>query len=559
MHFLLKLSSEFLRFAAGNYEPFRAKVEELAKKNSKPFKAWFPDGDRIYIPLEKKDPELSEYDQEVVSFLKRNGYEVNYISGIARKNGKEFRIGKLLAKIRDDIADNHTNPEKRKKAITYFNNLINQFNNSDARSASNNDNLVVVISQDPHDIAQMSTGRGWKSCMTLDTKPEQEGGDRGLSYEDVFQEVKYGGLIAYLVREDDKEIKRPLARVLIRRFVAEGENQNEINIAISEKKVYGANMPGFLETVQNFIDQNQGKINPNFYEISGGDHSDTLTNFCKFKDLTNLSGEELFNEVRKIINNPTYATDQELKQISNLFYTKSYLKSSDEDLAYSFDILFDRFVVMMILEKDHLQFLDLNDPRTVTLMVRGQNYFNAKICYERMSKDEIDSIKNTLFYKEFIKIYSKELQNKLSNVDVEDLDSPIKYLQILPKEKILEFAKDYFEKNVSEYRRLKFAEAFAHECFMRKITDLQFLFFFKKYLLFYWENTSNFNKTRSSVLPWLILCGSKASFLLPKLKQFRDEREKGPTIQKIFQFVINAIEQNNTNTHDFYNLTNSIK
>ena len=56
MQWLLKLSSRFLRFAAGNYEPFREKVEQLSKLNPRPFKSWFPNGDRIYIPFQKSEP-----------------------------------------------------------------------------------------------------------------------------------------------------------------------------------------------------------------------------------------------------------------------------------------------------------------------------------------------------------------------------------------------------------------------------------------------------------------------------------------------------------------------
>ena len=545
MQWLLKLSSEFLHFAAGNYEPFRSKVEHLGKLNPRPFRSWFPNGDRIYIPFQKSEPQLNEYDQEIVSLLKRFGYEVNYIAGTAKKDRRDFRIGKLLAKLRDDAMDKSSKP---KKAQIYFDHLINQFNNSDARSASGSDDFTVVISQDSHDIAQMSTGRGWKSCMTLDTKPKIHGGEKGEKSDQVFCEVEYGGLIAYLVRSGDVKIERPLARVLIRRFV--GEDQNKINIAVPEDEVYGTDVPGFLETVKKFVDQKQGPINPGFYEMQGSDWSDTFNNFQygKFKNLNELTGVDLYDEIRTILNNLNLASNQELENISKIFYSKSYLKNSDEDMIEKFDFLFDFFVVSMIKDNKYFQYLDLNDPRTVNILTSGYNFFTVKALYEKMSVDERRQIKNTLFYNKFVEIYKKNLENNLSGPATKE------YLEILPENKILEFSKNYFEKLDTSYKKNKFTEVFCHTCFMRKINSLPFLFFFKKYLFPFWKYTTSSSKTKSSALPWLISFGSKASFILPNLKEFQGYEIKNSNVDKVFQFVIDAIEQNDPNKPGFYNI-----
>lgn len=557
MQWLLKLSSEFFRFAAGNYKPFYAKVEEAAKNNSRPFSHWFPEGDRIYIPFQKSEDksEFDEYDQKIISLLKRFGYEADYVLGIARKNGKEFRIGKLLAKLRDDAINKSSKP---RKAQIYFDRLIFEFNNSKARSVSKSDDLTIVISQDPHDIAQMSTGRGWKSCMTLDTKPKTEGGEKGEKQDQVFCEVARGGLIAYLIRSDDVEIKRPLARVLIRRFVGidtSYQNEyNEINIAVPEERVYGTDVPGFLETVKQFINENQGPISPGFYEIQGSDWSDTFQTdlYGKFHDLNQLTGKNLYDEIRKMLNNILTVSDQEFEEISKIFYSKSYLKNSDEDLIESFNLLFDSFVTRMIVDNEYFKYLDLNDPRTVNILINhGYNFFTVKALYEKMSAEDRRKIKDTLFYNRFVEIYKKNLEN---NIFLVNQDGVERYLEVLPVNKILEFSKDYFEKLDSDYKKSKFMETFAHTCHMRGITDLSFLFFFKKYFLSTWEFAGNYFKVKSTVLPWLISFGMKAAFLIPKLKEFRDDNETGSDRWKVFQFVIDAIEENNPNKPGFYNI-----
>jgi hypothetical protein len=162
-------------------------------------------------------------------------------------------------------------------------------------------------------------------------------------------------------------------------------------------------------------------------------------------------------------------------------------------------------------------------------------------------------IKNTLFYSKFVEIYKKDIQNRLLEHS-DNLSAIRQSLEILPENKILEFSKQCIENIDSDYAMNQFIEMFVHECLMRKINSLPFLFFFNKYLMVYWQNTANFSKTKSAVLPWLISFGMKASFLLPKLKEFRDDNETGSGRWKIFQFVIDAIEENNPNKPGFYNI-----
>ena len=68
--------------------------------------------------------------------------------------------------------------------------------------------LKVVISRDPVDIAGMSTGRRWTSCMAK---------GRGNHYY-VPKEIAAGTLVAYLTHKDDETLEHPLMRVLLKPF-----------------------------------------------------------------------------------------------------------------------------------------------------------------------------------------------------------------------------------------------------------------------------------------------------------------------------------------------------
>jgi cysteine sulfinate desulfinase/cysteine desulfurase-like protein len=78
-----KLSFIFIKYANEAYEPFRKKIEEAAKNNPYPFKDWFPEGNRVYIPFSVKHKELSYTDKYVIELLKANipGVEFNGLSG----------------------------------------------------------------------------------------------------------------------------------------------------------------------------------------------------------------------------------------------------------------------------------------------------------------------------------------------------------------------------------------------------------------------------------------------------------------------------------------------
>ncbi|HUU40385.1 MAG TPA: hypothetical protein VMW42_05560, partial [Desulfatiglandales bacterium] len=281
---ILKLATAFWKVANEAYEEFREKVEQLSRENPYPFSEWFDENGRAYIEFQDQDYESPDPgdDKWVIAMLEDAGWQVvDYKSGYAQKGNRKMRIGKIINQIRKDEsakwqsameeafrrgADEFEIENLRRQseeALEFVESNANQFVNSSARSASAGGGMMIVISQNPHDVASMSTGRSWESCMTLGT---------GGYHQNVYCEVSRGGLIAYLINANDKNIEHPHARIHIRRF----ESQDGHNIAIPERSVYGNDVPGFQEAVQNWLNTMQQQMPPGIYERQGGGYSDTF-------------------------------------------------------------------------------------------------------------------------------------------------------------------------------------------------------------------------------------------------------------------------------------------
>lgn len=142
---------------------------------------------RLYIDLaDASEPSATQ--KNIAKHLAHHGYRVtDYVRGYATDAAgkQQFRIGKLL--------QDHAS----------F--LLPAFQEDTSRV----ENTMVVISQDADDIARMSTGRSWVSCMSA-WKTEFD----SFAHQDLAQ----GTLVAYLVRKDDPEVTAPLARVLIKPY-----------------------------------------------------------------------------------------------------------------------------------------------------------------------------------------------------------------------------------------------------------------------------------------------------------------------------------------------------
>jgi hypothetical protein len=276
----MRLTPIYSRIRANAYDPFRERVERAGYGRQFPFASWFPEGGRVYLPFEMTSETQGEdgVDKDIQEILEEAGYKIaDYRQGLAvNAQGRQYRIGKILqslyqreSKELDAERENFSEIKfqtRRKRLEEYWTEALALFQNSvyRAHAGSGKPGFLVVISSNIHDIGAMSTGRDWTSCMNL---------SGGAHSEDVYCEIKKGGFVAYLIKENDKEIRKPLARIAIRRFENKKSGQS---LAIPEETVYGNEIEGFSQVVQNWLDSKQGHITPGVFYRRGGEHSDSL-------------------------------------------------------------------------------------------------------------------------------------------------------------------------------------------------------------------------------------------------------------------------------------------
>lgn len=263
------------------WEDYSDEFDKVAPNNPRPFASWFGEDRRAYIPFNTQDP--NAIDPEIAQFLQQENCQViDYRGGRCQRNNREYRIGKLIQqalkremKVLQDYAQqaqqmgNYQQLEQiRQRSIEIeqrYNQLMEIFSSSSIRNMKGEE-LYIVFSDLPKDVAMMSTERGWTSCMDLD--PDKNGSQAG----NLFCEVARGGFVAYLIGANDKEIQNPYARIHIRRL----DSQDGRSIAVPEEEIYGNEVPGFKEAVQQWIEQRQGKIEPGYYNLQGSTYSDSV-------------------------------------------------------------------------------------------------------------------------------------------------------------------------------------------------------------------------------------------------------------------------------------------
>lgn len=415
----------FLFKLAGYDDEFRQGIDIMAAKNPKAFNSWFDGKNRLYFDFKAKTDELPklEIDPEVEATLNKEGYQItDYLGGYCSKGNRVFKIGKILEKLKNEAVDREVNseyckqypdeiPELKQATIDNWKYLINRFiNDAGRKNHQVSDNLMIVISQDPHDIAQMSYGRQWDSCMNIST---------GVHKNDAYCEVKSGGLIAYLISKNDKEIKRPLARVLIRRF----SNISGISIAKVENNTYGLDHPGFFEFVNNWVQEknkenisNSKILSSPVYNLEGSTQSDSFGDF-EIETPKDIADKiKMFYEADSSTSDGRKIKDWLISELIDLIGIDDYKIASDL-LNHCIEYGLDSYTTM-ILEKfpklltqdnfDKLSFYEKN------IIVSGKHYNNSQV--------------NSLLKNYLINFLNKEPIEKLidQNNFIEDKNTAIK-------------------------------------------------------------------------------------------------------------------------------------
>ena len=310
-----------------------------------PFKDLFDNQRRIVIPLGsavQPGTQISDF----VKFFESNGYKVDFSTGLASKEItdregnprlKQQKLGKLLASALKYSKKIHTleaaisdigralnweqrdDPEWNKKKAerseisdraqkvfpkineqrpTRLENLVDFWNKKSQFYRENPEKAFVdysiIVSRMPIDVLRMSDYDNIDSCHT-----------EGRSHFNCARaEARGHGPIAYAVETrdleqidlDDDEIFEdrardvdgiePVARVRLRKFTNQETDQN---LAVPEKRTYGASLPNFTQKMRDWalenqkgvwedaIDSDSGEIDPKFmrqFVRTGGSYED---------------------------------------------------------------------------------------------------------------------------------------------------------------------------------------------------------------------------------------------------------------------------------------------
>ena len=234
--------------------------------------------ERTYFPLKSIKTSNIEVPEEIRKTLDNAGFYItDYRTGIAMKKAKpgeqkdlrKIKIGKILDKL-----NKHE--------------LLKQFNERLGTSKKDIQNIQfeICVTHNPYDIAGMSTDRNWTSCMDLND---------GLYKDTPLLQVMYGGMVAYLISSEDKNIEKPFARIAIKRFILSYRDQTKFVFA-AENRIYGdvdlANELNFQKKLVEILNKSN-KLTADSYGLyirsDGNSYSDTYEKKYYWIDEDNLN------------------------------------------------------------------------------------------------------------------------------------------------------------------------------------------------------------------------------------------------------------------------------
>jgi hypothetical protein len=200
---------------------------------------------RIVIPLSDPKDKAAEPNVHVNRHLEQHGYKVtDWTSGKASdKYGRETNIGKVLDKTKADPEIKH-----------WFH------HDHERTNARTHNDMQVVISRHPYDVAGMSTNRDWTSCVDMKTGPLADTINNTHYLE---HEVREGTHVAYLTKKGDDYADKPLARIALKPYKEEGSDRVVLH---PEHKIYGNAASSFEHTVNDWTNQHFPLKDNTFYD-----------------------------------------------------------------------------------------------------------------------------------------------------------------------------------------------------------------------------------------------------------------------------------------------------
>lgn len=263
-------------------------IKKAANDHVLPFENIFNDKLRIVLPIKgtetynailndiSKIKDFDRFDPEKKEVVRKIKLDPKYGGG---EKEQKINLGKAINSLKID-------PETKKKYLNWFANY-----ESNIPEMNDLKRFSVVVSRSPIDVLRMSDISDIESCHS----------QGGAYFQCAIQEAITGGAVAYVVHtrdlkklsddefqneeifEDKERNVKGIgvwSRLRIRRYEIE-ENNNDIGIP--EVRIYGRKIPGFYDTVKNFLTKSQPYSVDNLYKLyknkqlikTGGSYSDS--------------------------------------------------------------------------------------------------------------------------------------------------------------------------------------------------------------------------------------------------------------------------------------------
>lgn len=216
-----------------NFKEWKDKFNDRFYKEMSEYFSKFKDKDkrhnRIYFKLKVEQSSDMPIPQEISDYMNWIGCPIiDYKKGLCKVKGREVRIGKFF------------NDTDRKDLLKIY--------SESRQSLKNTDNLSVVICRHPYDIIGMSTNRGWSTCIDLNDKKYG-----GKHLHSLGSKMTSGCLIAYLIRDDDRNINNPVSRIAILSYNG---------TLYCDTKCYGTSVKEFIKFTNDWVlDYSKNKTN----------------------------------------------------------------------------------------------------------------------------------------------------------------------------------------------------------------------------------------------------------------------------------------------------------
>lgn len=266
----------------------------------------FGDHDRIYLEIPSQHPNV-----EVYKKLIELGYKItDYATGYAiLRNPKVYDLKKVLGKNPELVNDweldrnffniNSAIEQMKYKILDYNKGTLTRenvpeaigsifsknkvdkrilqlFANDPARATVHEydediqeaEDLMIIISRNKYDVAEVSTNKKWTSCLNLGggwSGVDTLGSGAGINAHRAIMDISVGCLATYLVRVGDTEINEPLARISIKPFINKA-NPSQVALGVHDTvySVSGSYPPIYRNMVVKWADE----INSN-HELDG--------------------------------------------------------------------------------------------------------------------------------------------------------------------------------------------------------------------------------------------------------------------------------------------------